>query len=98
MDRLIDFTTLHDSTESPLDDPSHPEYWWWLKTTWRRHRHAAVKVHPLLVYLQEARGWAFMTVEHVVAVLNAKDPDALVERWVAVTPPSRSLGLPHRTC
>lgn len=70
---------------------------WWLGTTWLRHRHAIEAVHPLLVALGEARGSAFMTCGHVLDVLDANDPEALVRGWIE-TRPSGKLGLPGRTC
>ncbi len=91
----------NDWEASPLDDPAQPEnWWWWLKTTWLKHRHTAVEVHPLLLSLQDTRGKAFMTSAHVVDVLDAKDPAALVAAWIEAVPVhrTRSIGLPTRRC
>lgn len=72
---------------------------WWLGTVWFHHRHAVETVHPLLVDLQDARGSAFMTCGHVLDVLDAKDPAALVRSWIDATPTRRGqFGLPARTC
>jgi len=87
----------NDWEASPLDDPAAPEcWWWWLKTTWQKHRYTAVELRPLLVRLDAARGHTFMTVEHVVAVLDTRDPEALVRRWIGGT--SGRVGLPERSC
>jgi hypothetical protein len=64
-----------------MPQPGGSSWHWWLWTTWQPHRHTAEEVHPLLVELQEARGVSFMTSEHVVAVLDAKDPETLVRSW-----------------
>ncbi len=55
---------------------------WWCECAFQRHRNAVDEVHPLLAELQHQRGTGFMTVEHVLAVLDAKDPDALVASWL----------------
>lgn len=54
---------------------------WW-ECRWLHHRHAVEDVHPLLEEVQRQRGTGFMTVEHILAVLDAKDPDALVASWI----------------
>lgn len=57
-------------------------------------------MHPLLVELQDARGPAFLTCGHVLDVLDANDPDALVRSWMAGTPTARmnGVGLLVRSC
>ena len=57
-------------------------WYWWLRTTWQSHRHAAEEVHPLFMELQDARGPSFLISEHVLAVLDDKDPVALVRSWI----------------
>lgn len=78
---------------------------WWLKTAWQRHRWTAAEVHPLLVALEQPRGPSFMTPEHVAAVLDAHDPQALAQSWIGAVAPApaiarrtRGLGLPTRLC
>lgn len=68
---------------------------WW-ECRWLHHRHAVEDVHPLLEEVQRQRGTGFMTVEHVLAVLDAKDPDALVETWLPNSPPPQGRKLPIR--
>ncbi len=81
-----------------LDAPTDAD-WWWRETTWLKHRHTVAEIHPLLVSIHHARGRSFMTVEHVVAVLDAEDPEALVRKWIGSAPPhERLLGLPDRAC
>jgi hypothetical protein len=60
--------------------------YWWLQTSWLGHRNTIENVHPLLIALQDARGTGFMTAQHVVDVLNAKDPDSLVRKLINATP------------
>ncbi len=62
---------------------------WWLETKWLRHRNDVRGVHPLLLRLHESRGDAFMTIENVLAVMDAKNPEALVESWVGTRRESR---------
>lgn len=73
---------------------------WWLGVTWLRHRQRVCEMHPLLVELQDARGPAFLTCGHVLDVLDANDPDALVRSWMAGTPTARmnGVGLLVRSC
>ena len=57
---------------------------WWLQCRWLpRHRHTAAEVHPLLLKAQQALGRAWLTTEHVVAVLDAGDPAVVVGNWLA---------------
>jgi hypothetical protein len=47
---------------------------WWLETKWLPgHRWTPEEVHPLLLGLMEKRGTGFMTVEHVLAVMDGHD-------------------------
>jgi hypothetical protein len=68
--------------------------YWWLQTDWLRHRNTIEDVHPLLVVLQEARGTGFLTVEHVLAILDAPDSDVRIRRWIEerpIGPPGRAV-------
>ncbi len=65
---------------------------WWRACTWQKHRNAVEDVRLLLEEVQRQRGTGFMTVEHVLAVLDAKDPDALVASWMPEA--DRTSGLP----
>ncbi len=57
---------------------------WWLACRWLPgHRHTAAGVHPLLVEAQHALGRGWLTVEHVLAVLDAADPAQVVRNWLA---------------
>ncbi len=58
------------------------EWYWWLGTKWQRHRHPIKDVHPLLARLDAVLGPGWMTVDHVVTVLDAPDPASLVARWL----------------
>mgnify|MGYP000678169622 CR=1 FL=1 len=61
-----------------------PDGAWWLQCCWRPgHRHAIATVHPLLVKAQQALGRAWLTTEHVLAVLDATDPAVVVRNWLA---------------
>lgn len=66
--------------------------YWWLQTGWLRHRNTIEDVHPLLVALQDARGTGFLTVEHVLAILDAPNSDVRIRRWIE----ERPIGLPGR--
>ncbi len=72
--------------------PAEREWCWWLDTKWLHHRHRIEDVHPLLVQIMQARGNGFMTIEHVLAVLDAKDPAALTAQWIGDRQPT------SRTC
>lgn len=49
--------------------------------------------------LEEARGPVFMTCGHVLDVLDARDPEALVRSWMDGAPVRRhGFGLPTRMC
>lgn len=56
--------------------------YWWLECKWQKHRRIIEDVHPLLVRAQEALGVAWMSLERVLAVLDADDPAAVVEGWL----------------
>ncbi len=89
---------LRQPVETSPDD-TDTEGFWWLRTRWLSHRTPVEDVHPLLVALQRARGSAFMTYERARAVIDAKDPEALVREWVERRPVrGRRLGLPPRVC
>ncbi len=56
---------------------------WWLFCEWQPgHRHRAEEVHPLLLRLLRKRGNGFMTTEHVLAVMDARDPEEVVSAWL----------------
>jgi len=59
---------------------------WWLETRWLGHRNTVEAVYPLLFHLQDTRGAAFMTLGHVLEVLDTKDPEALVGSWLLGAP------------
>jgi hypothetical protein len=55
---------------------------WWLDTTWQRHRHGIAEVHALLVELVRVRGTGYVTIERIKALLDAADPVALARGWI----------------
>jgi hypothetical protein len=56
-------------------------------------------MQPFLVSFQEARGAPFMTIENVLAVLDAREPPEVVQSWLeGPTSRRRRLGLSARAC
>ncbi len=84
----------HDVEPGPVEASAEPirradKSFWWLRTKWLMHQNAAEAVHPLLVELQNARGMPFITVGHVLSLLDSKNPEALVREWIDSTPVGR---------
>ncbi len=72
---------------------SHHEREWWLECRWLpQHRHTVAAVQSLLSQAQQSLGPQWMTTEHVVAVLDAADPETVVRNWLA----GRGTGACHR--
>lgn len=55
---------------------------WWLETKWLQQRNSVADVHPLLASLQDARGASFMPTEHLLIVLDSRDPAEVVQSWL----------------
>lgn len=71
--------------------------YWWQSYSWPKRRHAvrAQELHHLLVILQRALGSEWMTMENVLSLLNAVDPEQMVRDLLAGT---GSQTYPSRTC
>jgi len=55
---------------------------WWREAKWLKHRNKVEEAHTLLIRALNKLGETWMNTEHVLQVLDAKDPEVVVEGWL----------------